>query len=290
MYADLHIHTTASDGMSTPAEVVAAAKAKGLSAIAITDHDSTDGIAEAIDEGIKHQIEVIPGIELSTLSGDREIHILGYYPDWKSSLLQEKLAFFIEARQNRAVKMLEKLDKLGIVVSVQRVEEIAESSFIGRPHIARALLENGYINEISEAFTEKYIGRGGRAYVERFKLNPAEGIDMLLKTGAIPVLAHPGNLSQGPPMLEQEIGSLVVSGLRGIEVYYSRHTAEQKSYYNRIVRTFDLLVTGGSDCHGYKNSANSLGTVRLPYKYVEALKSEKIKKHYMAVKNPDIGS
>ena len=275
MYADLHIHTTASDGRSKPAEVVIEAKSKGLSAIAITDHDTTDGIFEAIDEGLKNQIEVIPGVELSTLAGDREIHILGYYLDWESSLLQEKLASFIEARQNRAVKMVEKLNKLGIKISLQRVEEVAGSNFVGRPHIARVLLENGYINEISEAFSEKYIGRNGRAYVERFKLNPAEGIDLLLKTGAIPVLAHPGYLSQGPPMLKQEIGSLVNNGLRGIEVYYSRHTNEQEGYYSQIARTFDLLVTGGSDYHGYDNPSNSLGKIMLPYKYVEALQNEK---------------
>jgi 3',5'-nucleoside bisphosphate phosphatase len=273
--ADLHLHTTVSDGRHSPSELVALARKAGLRAIAITDHDSVDGIEEALIEGEWQGPEVIPGIELSTLSGDREIHILGYYPDRENRLLRETIAAMIESRRNRAVKMVEKLNLLGIDISTEMVAEIAGGEFIGRPHIARALMEKGYINNISEAFSEGYIGRGGRAYVERLKLTPTEGISMLLQADAIPVLAHPGYLSKGPPMEDEEIKCLVTGGLRGIEVYYSRHSAEQEAYYSGIARQYNLLVTGGSDCHGNPDGGNILGTIRLPYKYVEALKKEK---------------
>lgn len=271
MYADLHLHTTASDGLLTPAAVVKNAAQAGFSAIAITDHDTTSGLKEALTAGAKHQLEVIPGIELSTLDGDREIHILGYYVDSHHPGLQQMLTQMIEARQNRAAKMVEKLQRLGYVIELNRVREIAGSAFIGRPHIARALLEKGYISEPGEAFTETFIGRGGRAYVERFKLSPAEAIKILIQAGAIPVLAHPGFLSKGEPVSEAEIAALVKAGLRGIEVYYSRHSAAQTEHYTAIAKRYNLLITGGSDCHGIKDAPNCLGSVKLPYEYAQTL-------------------
>ncbi len=279
MYADLHLHTTASDGTKTPAELIALAKGKGFSAIAITDHDTTVGLAEALAAKEEYKIEVITGIELSTLNGDREIHILGYYPDLHNTELQLMLEKMIDARKNRALYMVEKLNALGYDLALERVKEIAGSDFIGRPHIARALLEKGYIDDISEAFSEEFIGRGGKAYVERFKLTPAEGIATLLKAGALPVLAHPGFLSQGPPLLEDEIIPLVDSGLRGLEVFYSKHSPEQEDYYKKLAKEKDLLITGGSDCHGQEGAVNSLGSIKLPYSYVEALKESRVNSH-----------
>lgn len=276
MYADLHLHTTASDGMYSPSEVVSLAKDRGYTAIAITDHDTTDGLTEALAAGEKLELEVIPGIELSTLNGKREIHILGYYPDPESVSLQELLYKIIKTRQNRAVKIVEKLNHHGIDISISRVKEIAGSQFIGRPHIARALLEKGYITEIAGAFTESFIGRGGRGYVERFKITPAEGIKYLEQAGAIPVLAHPGFLSKGEPVSEEELIKLIKSGLRGIEVFYSKHKPEQAELYKSLAIKYGLFVTGGSDCHGQPNLPNYLGSIKLPYKYVEALKSEKV--------------
>jgi 3',5'-nucleoside bisphosphate phosphatase len=275
LFADLHMHTTASDGIKTPSEMIALAKELGFSAAAITDHDTTAGIDEALAAGKQHGLEVIPGIELSTLSGEREIHILGYYVDRHNQQLQQLSAKIIDARQNRAVKMVQKLIDLGIAISLDRVKEIAGSDFIGRPHIARALLEKNYIKDIKEAFTVEYIGRGGRAYVERFKLSPAEGIALLLQAGAVPVLAHPGFLSQGPPMLEEEIIPLIKSGLKGIEVYYSRHSEEQREYYRTLAIRHNLLITGGSDSHGYTDAENRLGSIKLDYKYVLKLKKAK---------------
>ena len=272
MYADLHLHTTASDGKLTPAQVVAKAKKLGYQAIAITDHDTVSGLPEALAEGEKQQIEVIPGIEFSTISGEREIHILGYYVDINSTILFEKLTQFIEARENRAVKMVEKLNDFGIKISLPRVKEIAGNEFIGRPHIAQALLEQGYIKELKEAFTEQHIGRGGRAYVERFKLSPQEGITLLKQAGAVPVLAHPGYLSSGPPLRDDEITPLIESGLKGIEAIYSRHSNEQQDIYTQIALKYNCLVTGGSDSHGHYDEPNSLGSIKLPYRYVTDLK------------------
>lgn len=275
VYADLHLHTTASDGTLSPGQLVKLAREKGFAAIAITDHDTTTGLEEALATAAAVDIEMIPGIELSTLDGDREIHVLGYYPDPKSSVLQKMLSEMIEARQTRAVKMVLKLQKNDIDIQIERVQEIAGGSYLGRPHIAQALLEKGYIKELAEAFTEKFIGRGGLGYVERYKISPAEGIDVLKRAGAIPVLAHPGFLSKGEPVSEQEIAALAGAGLLGIEAYYSRHTAEQTDRYKKIAERFNLLITGGSDCHGQENAVNCLGSIILPYNYVEALKKMK---------------
>jgi 3',5'-nucleoside bisphosphate phosphatase len=272
-YADLHLHTTASDGTLSPSAIVARAKEQGFSAIAITDHDTTAGLEEALAAGEKLNIEVIPGIELSTLEGNREIHLLGYYLDPENAELQLMLEKMIATRQNRSALMVEKLNSLGYNITISRVYEIAGTEFIGRPHIARALLEKGFIDGISEAFTEDFIGRGGRAYIERFKLTPSEGIAILLKAKAIPVLAHPGFLGQGPPLLEDEILLLINIGLYGIEVYYSKHTPDQEEYYKQLAQKHNLLITGGSDCHGYSDATNCLGSIKLPYSNVVALKN-----------------
>lgn len=274
-YVDLHLHSTASDGVSSPAELVKLAKAKGFTAIAITDHDTTAGINEAMAEGKRQNLEVVPGIELSTLWGEREIHLLGYYLDWNDHNLQQTLSQMIEARQTRAARMVEKLNTLGIAISLARVKEIAGSEFIGRPHIAQALLERNYVKDTAEAFTADYIGRGGRGYVERFKITPAEGIDLLTQAAAVPVLAHPGFLSRGIPVTEAEILKLVKAGLRGIEVYYSRHSQEQVNIYRAMALKHNLLITGGSDCHKYDEAISCLGSIKLPYQYLSALKEAK---------------
>jgi 3',5'-nucleoside bisphosphate phosphatase len=258
----------------TPAAVVSKAAKAGFAAIAITDHDTLAGLDEALSAAQQHGIELIPGLELSTLVGDREIHLLGYFPDLHSAKLNETLAKIVESRYNRAAGMVEKLNRLGLNISFKRVKEIAGTEFIGRPHIARALLEKGYIKQISEAFTTAYIGRGGKAYVERFRLLPAEGITLLLEAGAVPVLAHPGYLSQGAPMDEAEIKALVNAGLHGIEVFYSQHSPQQVQLYLSIAKKHNLLITGGSDCHGQEGVPNHIGSINLSYKYVQALKDK----------------
>jgi len=274
MYADLHLHTTASDGSFRPAEVVALAEGKGFAVISITDHDTVDGLEEALQEGQKRGIEVIPGIELSTLYGDLEVHILGYYIDREDKQLRSLLRRFIESRKTRAFKMIEKLNEMGIDITAERVKELAGSEFVGRPHIAKAMVEKGYISEVSEAFTEDYIGRGGRAYVERFKLSPEEAIGLILDIGGVPVLAHPGYLSSGESLDDGMIGRFVESGLKGIEVFYSKHTEKQTQYYMDIAKRYRLLVTGGSDCHGHNGDGILMGTIKLSCGYVKALKEE----------------
>jgi predicted metal-dependent phosphoesterase TrpH len=270
--ADLHLHTTASDGTLSPTQMVKSAKATGLSVIAITDHDSVSGIAEARQAGKELDLEVIPGIELSALDGEKEVHILGYFIDPSSKNLVQTLSTIIRARDNRAIMMVQKLNDLGIGISLERVHEISGNDFIGRPHIAMAMMEIGYIKEQAEAFTSEYIGSGGRAYVERFKLTPQQAITLIKEAHGLSVLAHPGYLGDRSTLDETCITHYAEYGLDGIEVYYSKHTLQQVNYYLKIAKKNKLLITGGSDCHGQNDLL--LGVIRLPYRYVDALKKK----------------
>ncbi len=272
--ADLHLHTTASDGNLEPESLVRSAKEAGFSAIAVTDHDSTEGIKEALQAAVKFGLEVIPGIELSTLDGKKEIHMLGYYINPDNEELQIILARVIDARQNRALYMIEKLNELGIHITKDEVETIAGGEFVGRPHIARAMVDKGYIKNETEAFSAEYIGREGKAYVERFKISPRESIELIKKAGGLAVLAHPGYLSDRTMLEEEEVIKYKEWGLDGIEVFYSRHTLQQVDYYKTLANKLDLLITGGSDCHGGKEYL--MGCVRLPYYYVKELKDARI--------------
>jgi len=273
MDADLHLHTTASDGSLTPRQLVEKAKEVGFSAIAVTDHDSVGGIAEALEWGGKLGIEVIPGIELSTLRGGKEVHILGYFIDWQNSELNNWLKKFISARKDRAAKTVEKLNQLGYSIELARVKEIAGKEFIGRPHIALALQEKGYIKEIKEAFTKELIANGGRAYVERYKITPEAAIAAVHKYKGIAVLAHPGYLPDATALPEEDIRFLVQEGLDGIEVYYSKHIPQQTEYCQKIAEKYHLLITGGSDYHGEKSGLKiKLGPVKVGEELVEKLR------------------
>ncbi len=270
-YADLHLHTTASDGTLTPRRVVEAAAEAGFSTIAITDHDTTAGLAEALTAGAALGIEVIPGIELSALDGELEVHILGYHIDPDNPALKQITAKISHARSNRAVGMVEKLNGLGVHITLKRVKELAGNEVIGRPHIARAMLERGYISDQKEAFTSEYIDRGGKAYVERYKLTVREAIRVIKEAGGIAVLAHPGYLSDRKKRLgTEDISRYKEWGLQGIEVYYSHHKDAQITEYHQIAERESLLITGGSDCHGGDNPL--LGSVRLPQKYALLLR------------------
>ncbi|NPV44447.1 MAG: PHP domain-containing protein [Firmicutes bacterium] len=271
-YADLHLHSTASDGTSSPEEVVRRAGELGFSVISLTDHDSVGGLEQAISMGEKLNVEVIPGIELSTLHMNEEVHILGYYINWKNGRLKNKLEYFIRARKSRADKMIEKLNSMGINITRERVLELAGSNFVGRPHIARAMLEKGYIKDLSEAFTADFIGKGGRAYVERHKISPFKAIELILSVKGIPVLAHPGVFKRDEWIKEELIRELVDGGLMGIEVFYPQHSAELTEYYLKVAKKYRLLVSGGSDYHGENSGRNILGSVKLPIEYVYELK------------------
>ncbi|MBD3181973.1 PHP domain-containing protein [Candidatus Poribacteria bacterium] len=263
-YADLHLHTDYSDGVYSPRKIVAKAKGLGLSAISITDHDILDGIKPAIDAGLEYGVEVIPGVELSAKAYDWEIHILGYYINRDDENFQNQISVFREARKFRAMEMVDKLNDLGIDIDYDDVfkqEERVDS--IGRPHVASALMEKGYVGTKQEAF-DRFLFHNGPAYVPKKKLSPQEAIAMILNVGGIPVMAHPGMMMQGI------IPELVSMGLMGVEVYHPNHSSQDSDYLARVAKEYNLLITGGSDYHGGFKS--SMGSIKLPYEHVEALK------------------
>ncbi len=239
---DLHLHSTASDGQYTPSELVAMAIERRLLAIAITDHDTTDGIDEALEAARGTGLEVIPGVEISCDIPRQELHILGYYIDHHEPILEEKLRTFRQSRLHRAKAMLDKLAALGFPLEWEAVTELAGGSSVGRPHIAQAMVKMGYVASTDEAF-DLYIGRNGPAYVERYKLSPLEAVSLIKEAQGLPVLAHPLEVTQFVP-------SLVEGGLVGLEVYYNGYSPEDMRELANLARKYDLIPTGGSDFHG----------------------------------------
>ena len=270
-YADLHIHSTASDGSWTPAEVVHVAKEKGLSCIALADHDTVDGIEDAQKAGTELGVEVIPALEFSTLYRGGEVHMLGYCIDWRDNNLRTELKKVADARLNRGQGMVVKLQELGIDIDWAEVKEIAGDGAVGRPHIAKALLEKGYIKTMGEAFTAAYIGNGGRAYVERYQMSPERAIQLTMDAGGVPVLAHPGFYKKNSRLEKEDIIHLVEHGVQGIEVWHTKHSEKDTHYYESIAWEAGLLMTGGSDCHGDNANEVLMGQIKLPYRYVERL-------------------
>jgi len=245
MKADLHVHTTCSDGLLTPEKVVKKAFEINLGAIAITDHDTIDGILPACVEAKKYKgLEVIPGIELSTYHQDQEVHILGYYINYDDFDLKCHLLDLQQSRKNRLEKILTKLNNLNVKIDLNDVYKHSQGASVGRPHIAQALVEKGYVSSIKEAF-EKYLGKGKPAYVPREKITPFEAIKLIKKAKGVPVLAHPGLLED-----DSIIPELINSGIMGIEVIHKDHTQEDTRYYTKLARERNLLLTGGSDSHG----------------------------------------
>jgi len=274
-YVDLHIHTNFSDGVFTPQEAVRHAKEIGLSAIAITDHDCVDGIDAAMEEGAKIGVEIIPGVELSTeidCPERSEMHILGYFMNWKNAQFQESLLLFQKSRHKRANQIVDKLSKLGLLLGKEKIDSLSRSHCVGRLHFAKALIEEGYVSSLNEAF-QKYLSYGKPAYAPKFHLKPDEAISMILKTGGIPVLAHPyyGHYSN-----RNMLNSLVRSGLAGIEVWHSNHGASTVNLFLKIAKDLNLISTGGSDCHGaFGNEPAVMGSVKIPYSVVEDMKRHK---------------
>jgi hypothetical protein len=247
---DLHVHTTASDGTCTPQEVLDRAVEIGLSGLAITDHDTVDGLELAQRYCIENklQIDFIPGIELSTEDYGEEIHILGYFFDSKNVILQKRLKEIREARVNRAHKIINRLNNIGINISISDVRKYAGEDFIGRPHIARALIDQGYIMSVKEGF-ERYIGKGKPAYVPRYKFMPQEAIKLIKEADGISILAHPGLIENS-----RVIRQIVNMGIDGLEVYYPEHTRAQMAEFTRICHENNFLLTGGSDYHGLEST------------------------------------
>lgn len=241
--ADLHLHTTASDGAMTPAEVIESASAAGLTAVGITDHDTVAGIDEALEAGNRFGIEVVPGVEISTLYARTEAHILGYYIDHHDSELTAKLQALTDARYNRGRMMVEKLNSAGIALDFARVEEIAQGGAIGRPHVARAMVEAGVVGSMDGAFG-KYLSKGGPGYVERFKVTPAEAVEMIRAAGGVACIAHVAKLK-----CDELIAQLMQIGLAGIEASHPDHPAAGRRFYERYAAKHGLIATGGSDAH-----------------------------------------
>lgn len=246
MTSDLHLHSTVSDGILKPADLVAQAYEAGIRILALTDHDSTDGINEATEKTQEYpDLILIPGVELSTDTNDGEIHILGYFLDIKNKDLQTTLKEFRSDRLGRAQSIVEKLNQLGFSIEWDLVKEIAGDGSVGRPHIAEALLQNGHVKSIKEAF-DKFIGRNGPAYSERRKMEPSEAVNLITTYSGIPILAHPREVNN----LENLLPDLVDNGLKGMEVYYGLYSEEERLGYLNLCNKFDLLPTGGSDYHG----------------------------------------
>jgi len=271
MIADLHIHTTASDGTQDPATVIKVAKEAKLTAVAITDHDTTAGIKEALTAGKCLNIEVIPGIELSTEINNTEIHILGYYIEYNNDSFQDTIAQVRLERYYRAKKMVELLNNMGIKINFDDVVTLAGGDEnIGRPHIARLMYKEGYTESFMEAF-ERYIGIGCPAYIPRTKLSPLNAIKLIRSVQGIPVLAHPAYKVDDSYILE-----LVKTGLLGIEVYHPEHDEEMQRHYDQLARKNNLLITGGSDYHGPEmERKRNIGASVVPYVNVIKLKNVK---------------
>ncbi|NLC76098.1 MAG: PHP domain-containing protein [Clostridia bacterium] len=267
MLFDLHTHTTASDGTLRPRELVKLAGKHGLKGLAITDHDTVDGIPEGLVAGRDYQVEVLPGVELSTSFGGHEVHILGYLIDWKADGLREALATMTEQRLNRAEKILSRLSRLGLPLDFGEVQRIAGDGVIGRPHLAAAMVKRGYVQDVREAFS-RFLGKGAPAYVAREKLTLEEAIRLLTDAGGVPVLAHPGLIGDA-----RLIVSIIERGIKGIEVYYPEHTPDQRQYYLRLCQSYRLIATGGSDYHGAVRNVK-LGYCAVDFQTVKQLRDK----------------
>ena len=258
---DLHLHTTASDGRLSPTELIHLLASQGLKQVAISDHDTTEGLAEAFAAAEEFpDMRIIPAIELGTdIPGD-EVHMLGYFLRHEDEELQKILREFRMGRLERGRMMVEKLATLGINIEWERVQEIAGEGSVGRPHIALAMVEKGYCKEPKDAFPE-YLGRNGSAYVERSKMTPPEAVEMLIRFGAVPVLAHPAYLND----METTIAELAEAGIVGLEVHYAQFSPETVQQLAGLADRYGLIPCGGSDYHGLGNEGEPLpGTLGPP--------------------------
>jgi 3',5'-nucleoside bisphosphate phosphatase len=267
--ADFHLHSTFSDGILRPADLVRYAAEQGVTIMSLTDHDSTEGLAEATAACKEHGITLVPGCEISTDIVDDEVHVLGHFLDPGDPKLQEFLQINRDGRFDRGRRMVENLNRLGIDVTWARVQEIAGDAAIGRPHIAQALVEKGYVATVAEAF-DRYIGRNGPAYSERIKLTPCQAVEFIVKVGGIATFAHP----QFTVSAAEILPDLADAGLTGIEVYYKDLQREQVDDLLAMAERYNLIPMGGSDYHGLNNPGEvppGQQIVPLPRESVERL-------------------
>jgi predicted metal-dependent phosphoesterase TrpH len=264
--ADLHMHSTFSDGDWTPEKLVKSARRVGLTAIALTDHDSVDGLQQAVTFGQQHGLEVIPGVEISAFDGGVDLHILGYGFDPDHAELRAMLLRSQKARTTRAARMVEKLAQLGAPLRLEDVLAKAEEGVVGRPHVAQALLDAGHVRSVREAF-EVYLGDGKPACVDKIRVTAQDAIQLLHRAGGVAVAAHPGTYG-GITYLE----SLLQDGIDGVEVLHSLHDSISVGRLEDFARAHDLVMTGGSDFHGPRMGLAEVGSVKIPYEWVELLR------------------
>lgn len=250
---DFHLHSTYSDGILSPAALVDLAAEQGVTMMSLTDHDSTEGIAEARSACKDRGITLVPGCEVSTDIENDEVHVLGHFLDPADPRLQEFLGVNREGRFDRGRRMVDRLNEIGITVSWDRVQEIAGEAAIGRPHIAQALVEQGHVATVAEAF-DRYIGRNGPAYAERIKLTPRQAVEFVVSAGGIATFAHPQFTTSAREILPE----LVEAGLSGMEVYYKDLDEEQVADFLQLATQYDLIPMGGTDYHGLNNPGERL--------------------------------
>ena len=266
-FADLHLHTSFSDGTFTPEELVLQAQKNGLSCIALTDHDTVQGCARAAAACAPALIEFIPGTELTAEHDDTEVHILGYFLDTQNQTLLAEIAKFQAVRKQRIYEMVARINEIGVPLKVEAVFALANCESPGRPHVARTLVKEGLTRNLDEAF-ERFLKKGRPAWVPKAKMSARESVDLIHQAGGLAVMAHPG-LNR----TDDIIPALVDAGLDGIECFHTKHSTTMAERYLGIADQFHLLVTGGSDCHGFSKARPLIGTVRLPYEHVEKMKA-----------------
>jgi predicted metal-dependent phosphoesterase TrpH len=265
---DFHTHSTASDGILTPTQLVDLAASQGVVYHALTDHDSTEGIAEAEAASAKHPRHIlIPGVEMGTDIEGAEVHMLGLYLSPHDEALQATLAELRDGRLGRGKGIVEKLRGMGIMIEWARVQEIAGDASVGRPHVAQALVEAGYVSQISEAF-DRWIGRNGPAYVERDKMTPAESVQSIVAFGGLACMAHPADLQNLDGILKE----LKEAGMAAMEVYYKNYPPDTVERLRRAAEQYDLIPLGGSDYHGIHGDDERLpGDIPLPDSSIERM-------------------
>ena len=267
MYADLHMHTNFSDGTYTPEELAGHAHRHGLSVVALTDHDTVEGCARMGTACAQLGIEFIAASELTAEQDGNELHIIGFFLDTASPRLLVELAKFQEVRQNRIREMVARLNQAGIPLAVEKVFAIANCRAPGRPHVGRALVQEGYCATQDEAF-DRFLKKGKPAWVPKFKMSAQEAIDLIHHAGGLAVMAHPG-LNR----TDEVIPDLVAMGMDGLECFHTKHSTATSQHYVLIAERFNLLITGGSDCHGMSKGKPLIGSIKLPYEYVRKMKS-----------------
>lgn len=267
--ADLHLHTTYSDGTDSPERIVELAEEHGISTIAISDHDNVEAYAIAEPLARQKGIELLHGIEMSASYEDIEVHILGYFYDPKHPAFVDHITTQQKRRVSRMREMVERLQKVGVKIDAEEVLKLAGNGTVGRPHVARVLMKHGYISKMSEAFT-KYIGPKNPGFVTGSPTLPDTIISVIRNAGGIPVLAHPMYVKR-----DEIIDMMVEQGLAGLEVYHSNHTPALIKHYKKIAKRLNLLMTGGSDYHGKSKEGVPIGSVKIPYDLVDALRAWK---------------